>query len=106
MASIIDIHPHVISTDTVRYPLNPLGGIQSDWSRERPVPYPSMLAGHGRGGVDKSALVHASTAYGYDNSYVAEAVAAHPERFTGVFSVDVLAADAVREDPLLDASAS
>jgi hypothetical protein len=25
MSSIVDIHPHVISTDTKRYPLNPLG---------------------------------------------------------------------------------
>ena len=97
MASIIDIHPHVISTDTVRYPLNPLGGVQSDWSRERPVPYPNMVAAMDEAGVGKAALVHASTAYGYDNTYVAEAVAAHPKRFAGVFSVDVLAPDAVEK---------
>ena len=42
-------------------------------------------------GVAKAAIVHSSTAYGFDNSYVADAVAAHPKRFTGVFSVDVLA---------------
>ena len=95
MASIVDIHPHVISTDTVRYPLNPLGGVQSDWSRERPTTYPMMVAAMDEAGVDKSALVHASTAYGYDNTYVAEAVAADPKRFAGVFSVDVLAPDAV-----------
>jgi len=45
-------------------------------------------------GVQKSALVQASTCYGHDNSYVADAVAAHPDKFTGVFSVDVLAAGA------------
>jgi predicted TIM-barrel fold metal-dependent hydrolase len=39
--------------------------------------------------------VQASTCYGHDNSYVADAIAAHPERFTGVFSADVLAPDAV-----------
>jgi hypothetical protein len=33
----IDIHAHAISTDTVRYPNAPLGGLKSDWSRERPV---------------------------------------------------------------------
>jgi predicted TIM-barrel fold metal-dependent hydrolase len=38
--------------------------------------------------------VQASTCYGHDNSYVADAVAAYPARFTGVFSVDVLAPDA------------
>ena len=54
-----------------------------------------MIAEMDAAGVDKSAIVQASTAYGYDNSYVAEAIAAFPTRFTGVFSIDVLAADAV-----------
>src|SRR5256714_14918731 len=92
--SVIDIHPHVISTDTKRYPRAPLGGHQSDWSRERPVSVDQMIAAMDRAGVSKSALVQASTCYGHDNSYVADAVAAHPKRFTGVFSADVLAADA------------
>jgi predicted TIM-barrel fold metal-dependent hydrolase len=47
-----------------------------------------------KAGVAKAAIVQASTCYGHDNSYVADAVAAHPDRFTGVFSVDVLAPDA------------
>ena len=47
-------------------------------------------------GVEKSVLVQASTCYGHDNSYVADAVAAHPDRFTGVFSADVLAPDATQ----------
>ena len=38
--------------------------------------------------------MQASTCYGHDNSYVADAVAAHPDRFTGVFSCDILAPDA------------
>jgi predicted TIM-barrel fold metal-dependent hydrolase len=45
-------------------------------------------------GVEKSVLVQASTCYGHDNSYVADAVAAHPDRFSGVFSADILAPDA------------
>src|SRR5438874_6759830 len=92
--SVIDIHPHVISTDTQRYPRAPLGGHQSDWSRERPVSVEQMISAMDRAGVSKSALVQASTCYGHDNSYVADAVAAYPERFTGVFSADVLAPDA------------
>lgn len=95
MASIVDIHPHVIATDTARYPLNPLGGTQSTWSRERPITYEMLTAAMDAAGVDKAAIVQASTAYGHDNTYVAEAVAAYPKRFTGVFSVDVLAPDAV-----------
>ena len=94
---IIDIHPHVIATDNVRYPLQPLGGNQSTWSRDRPTPYEKMIEEMDKAGVAKSALVHASTAYGYDNSYVAEAIAAHPRRFTGVFSIDMLAADNVEK---------
>ena len=90
----IDIHPHIIADDEKRYPLAPLGGHQSDWSRLRPVTVDQMIAAMDEAGVDKSAIVQASTCYGHDNSYVADAVAAHPDRFTGVFSVDVLAADA------------
>jgi L-fuconolactonase len=93
-AKTIDIHPHVIADDDARYPRDPLGGHQSEWSRTRPVTTAAMVAAMDKAGVDKSALVQASTCYGYDNSYVADAVAAHPERFTGVFSVDVLAPDA------------
>lgn len=94
MSSVIDIHPHIIADDTKRYPLAPLGGHQSDWSRTRPVTTEQMIAAMDKAGVAKAAIVQASTCYGHDNSYVADAVAAHPDRFTGVFSVDVLAPDA------------
>ena len=90
----IDIHTHIISTDTDRYPNAPVGGHKSDWSRERPVSVEQMIAAMDAAGIAKSALVQASTCYGHDNSYVADAVAAHPGRFTGIFSVDVLAPDA------------
>jgi len=93
----IDIHPHVIANDEKRYPLAPLGGHQSDWSRTRPVTYEQMITAMDAAGVDRAALVQASTCYGYDNSYVTAAVAACPSRFTGVFSVDVLAPDAVEK---------
>jgi L-fuconolactonase len=94
MSKVVDIHPHIIANDTTRYPLAPLGGHQSDWSRTRPVTTEQMIAAMDKAGVAKAAIVQASTCYGHDNSYVADAVAAHPDRFTGVFSVDVLAADA------------
>ena len=94
MPTVIDIHPHIIADDTRRYPLAPLGGHQSDWSRTRPVTTQQMIAAMDKAGVAKAAIVQASTCYGHDNSYVADAVAAHPHRFTGVFSVDVLAPDA------------
>lgn len=91
---IIDIHPHIISTDTHRYPRSPLGGHQSTWSEQRPTSVEQLIAAQDAAGIHKAALVQASTCYGHDNSYVADAVAAHPERFTGVFSCDILASDA------------
>jgi L-fuconolactonase len=94
MKGVIDIHPHVISPDTQRYPRAPLGGRASDWSQTRPVALEQMIAAMNSAGIDKAVLVQASTCYGHDNSYVADCVAAEPRRFAGVFSVDMLAADA------------
>ena len=91
---IIDTHPHIISTDTRRYPRSPLGGHQSTWSEVRPVSVEQLIAEQERAGIQKAALVQASTCYGHDSSYVADAVAAFPERFTGVFSCDLLSPDA------------
>ena len=93
-ARTLDIHPHIITTDTAKYPRDPLGGTQSTWSRDRPTTYAQLIAAMDEADVPMAAIVQASTCYGFDNSYVADAVAAHPERFTGVFSVDVLAPDA------------
>jgi predicted TIM-barrel fold metal-dependent hydrolase len=96
MSDIIDIHPHIVSPDTQRYPLAPLGGKQSAWSSERSTTYEMLLQAMDEAGVAKAAIVHSSTAYGYDNSYVADAVAAVQSRFTGVYSIDVMAPDAVK----------
>jgi L-fuconolactonase len=92
---MIDIHPHIISADQQRYPVAPLGGQRSEWSKHRSVDFEQLVAGMDAAGIAKAAIVHSSTTYGYDNSYLADAIAAHRQRFTGVFSVDVLAADAV-----------
>jgi len=40
-------------------------------------------------------VVQASTVYGHDNRLVVDALAAHPDRFVGVYSIDALAPDAV-----------
>jgi predicted TIM-barrel fold metal-dependent hydrolase len=93
--ALIDIHPHVVSTDTTCFPLSPIGERQSDWSQQRPVTYEAMIQAMDQAGVAKAAVVQASSVYAFDNSYVAAAVAAYPKRFTGVFSVDLIAPDAV-----------
>src|SRR5207247_10634533 len=94
--AVIDRHPHIVAPDTNRYPFAPLGGTQSTWSSERPTTYQTLLGAMDDAGIDKAAIVHSSTAYGYDNSYVAAAVAAVPSRFTAVCSIDVMAPDAVQ----------
>ena len=93
--TVFDTHAHVIAPDTRRYPRAPIGGRASDWSQTRPVDVDAMLAAMDAAGVTRTVLVQASTCYGHDNSYVADAVAAHPDRFTGVCSVDTLESDAV-----------
>jgi L-fuconolactonase len=93
-SKIVDIHPHIVSHDTVRYPVTPIGGKQSEWSKERSVTLEELVAAMDAAGVDKAAIVHSSTTYGFNNDYVVDAVAAHPERFTGVFSVNITQADA------------
>jgi L-fuconolactonase len=94
MQDIIDIHTHVVSPDTAKYPLAPLGGEQSGWSRERPTTDKMLIAEMDAAGVSHSAVVQAATAYSFDNSCLADAVAANPTRFTGVFTIDLHAPDA------------
>ena len=91
---VVDTHCHVIAPDNTRYPLQPMGGKQSDWSRERPVDDAGMRAAMAEAGVAQAVLVQASTCYGHDNRYVRDCVHAHPEAFVGVYSVDLLASDA------------
>jgi L-fuconolactonase len=93
-SNIVDIHPHIVSHDTVRYPVTPIGGTRSEWSKERSATLEELLAAMDEAGVDKAAIVHSSTTYGFNNDYVVDAVAAHPERITGVFSVNVTEPDA------------
>lgn len=95
MASkIIDIHPHIISTDEKKYSITPIGGKRSVWSSERPITFEQMIAAMDAAGVDKAAIVHSSTTYGYDNSYMCDCIATQPKRFTGVGAVDFAASDA------------
>jgi L-fuconolactonase len=95
---IVDIHPHVIAKDDDEaYPKRPLGGTQSTWSQERQLSHDELIAAMDSAGVAKAAVVQASTAYGHDNSYVADSVDAHRDRLAGVCSLDVLAPDAVQQ---------
>jgi L-fuconolactonase len=92
---IIDTHLHAISADTHKYPTAPIGGHQSDWSRERPVDIAGVVRAMDAADISKAIVVQASTIYGHDNRYVVDAVRAHPDRLVGVYSIDALAPDAV-----------
>lgn len=93
--TVIDVHTHVIAIDNSRYPLAPLAGHQSEWSRTRPVNFTQMLEAMDEAGIARVSLVQASTCYGFDNSYVADAVTARPDRFSGVFSVNLTEPNAI-----------
>ena len=92
---VIDIHPHVIATDSTRYPRAPLGGHQSAWSaaapggrraadrRAGPGRHPESRAGPGLDLLRTRQLVRGRRRR-----------RAYPDRFTGVFSCDILAPDA------------
>lgn len=89
----IDIHPHIISDDEKRYPPAPLFGKRSDWSQERPSTVESLIAAMDAAGVAKAAVVHSSTTYGFDNSYVVDGCKQYQNRLVAVGSVDMLADD-------------
>ncbi|WP_439947306.1 amidohydrolase family protein [Streptomyces sp. BBFR109] len=91
---IIDTHCHVIADDRERYPWSPIGGKASAWAASRPVTAEGMIAHMDETGIQRSVLVQATTAYGYDNSYVLDSRAAHPDRFIAVGTFDPLAPDA------------
>jgi predicted TIM-barrel fold metal-dependent hydrolase len=95
MASYVDIHPHVISDDEGRYPPAPLFGKRSEWSQERPCTVETLIAQMDDAGVEKAAVVHSSTTYGFDNSYVVDSCNRYPGRLIAVGSVDVLEPNAV-----------
>jgi L-fuconolactonase len=90
----IDTHCHVISPDQARFPRAPIGGKQSAWALSRPVTTEELIAGMDDVGIGQAVLVQATTAYGYDNSYVLDSCQRWPERFIAVGTVDPLRPDA------------
>ena len=69
-------------------------GKRSDWSADHSATLEELIVEFDKAGVDKAAIVHSSTTYGFNNDYVVDAVALYPKRFTGVFSVNITQPDA------------
>ncbi|MBT2225270.1 amidohydrolase [Nonomuraea sp. NEAU-A123] len=91
---VVDAHCHIISEDLTAYPRAPLGGKQSDWASSRPVTAEGMVGRMDETGIRQAVLVQATTAYGYDNSYVLDSCRRLPGRFVAVGTVDPLRPDA------------
>lgn len=88
---IVESHCHIMSADQRKYPREVAANAAS-WVRDLSgEEFLTLMAG---AGVDRALLVQAFGAYKYDNNYVADVAAAHPERFAAVCIVDVLAPDA------------
>lgn len=93
---IVDTHPHVISPDVEKYPLDPLGGKRSVWSEDAHTNTAGQyIAEMKAAGVDKAVVVHSSTTYGYDNSLVLDSCDEFPNQLLPVCSIDMMAVDAV-----------
>lgn len=90
---IVDSHVHPLAGDSERYPLAPGEGNAGDW-HTRHFTAEECLDQMALSGVDQMVLVSSFTAYGYDNSYAADAAARYSERFVGVCRIDALAFEA------------
>jgi L-fuconolactonase len=90
---VIDTHTHVVSADRSRFPLDMPPDFPHDWVRQSPVAVDGLLAALDAGGVRGAVLVQAKGAYGFDNSYIAEAQAADPARLVNAAVIDLAAPD-------------
>jgi predicted TIM-barrel fold metal-dependent hydrolase len=95
--AVVDTHTHVVSPDRSRFPLQ-TPDFPAEWVRESPVAVDGLLEALDAGGVAGAVLVQAAGAYGFDNSYIAEARDASPSRLVNAAVIDMAAMD--REDVL------
>ena len=81
---IVDTHAHIYSADETAYPM-----------RESPLRPPGgagtmehLIREMDSAGVVRALLIQTFTAYEYDNRFIADTAAAHPERSLGVVTLD------------------
>ncbi len=96
--TIIDTHTHVVSHDRTAYPIAPPADLaRMPWFDEHPVDAAGLLAALDTAGVHGAVLVQAKGAYGYDNSYAADARAVAPDRLVNASIVDMGAPDRIAQ---------
>lgn len=85
----VDGHVHVVSGDRARYPLQ-LGGAGGGrvwW--DRPCDVDVLFGEMDAAGVGRAVVVQAVGPYGFDNGYLLDVVAAHPDRLVAIVAVDL-----------------
>ncbi|MEV0163895.1 amidohydrolase family protein [Nonomuraea fuscirosea] len=92
---MIDSHAHLV-TDDPAYPYDPPGGTVSDAVRHDPMTAERLLAALDANGLSAAVAVQRAHVYGYDNSYVVDAAARHPDRLRAMCVIDARASDAAK----------
>ena len=93
VSPVVDTHVHVVSADHERFPLAPTG-LGRTWWTEPERDHAALLGAMDACHVDAALLVQPVGAYGYDNSYVLDAVESGSGRLRAVPAIDLDAAEA------------
>ncbi|MBC2778921.1 amidohydrolase family protein [Parasphingopyxis marina] len=94
---MFDSHAHITSADCARYPAAGLTEPPAPETFDDPLTAERLLALMDAAGVARAMVVQKMHTYGFDNSYVVDAAAAHPKRLRAVCGVDGLS-DRVGDD--------
>lgn len=96
---IVDTHTHVVAHDRQAYPVRPPedGLARLTWFDEHPVDAADLLREMDGAGVHAAVLVQAKGAYGFDNSYAADARAIAPTRLANASIIDMQADDRLEQ---------
>jgi predicted TIM-barrel fold metal-dependent hydrolase len=90
---IIDAHAHLIADDDVAYPPARPHGEPRLAELHNPMTAERLLTEMDRCGVDRAVLVQRGSIYGFDNRYVCDSAARHPDRFAAVCAIDAAASN-------------
>lgn len=87
---MFDSHAHVISSDTQRYPPDPLSGSLGPSDLDAPVHAERLLGFMDEQAIEQAVLVQRAYVYGFNNDYILDSAQAHPDRLRAVCMVDAV----------------
>lgn len=90
---LIDAHAHLVTYDPA-YPVDPPRGSISAAAINNPMTIAQLLTSLRENGVAGAVAVQRAQVFGYDNSYVLDAAAEHPDVFRAMCVIDGQADDA------------